>query len=78
MYEPKDCKYFENCAKIRGEKVDGKIDLYNGWEHTCWGCSELEKAGEPAEPDAETQAKLQADLDRQVERLRKGGGAMKN
>lgn len=75
MYEPNECKYYATCGKINIEKEDGKIGLANGYRSICGVCSE-NKAGVPAEPDEETMAKIQADFDKQAERL-KGGDAMK-
>ena len=65
-----ECEYFDQCGKIRGAcEPDGDIRLYDGYVHTCYSCPEFKKV-DPPEIDAETMAKIQADFEAQVERLR--------
>jgi len=73
MYEPKDCKYYNVCEKIRVIKErDGAIKVMWRPETVCNACPE-NKAGEPPALDAETEKKLQEDLQRQVNRLKRRG-----
>lgn len=64
-----ECEHFDYCSKIRGIKEDGRVGLYNGYEHTCMACDERKFVDSP-EIDAETMAKIQTDFEAQVERLR--------